>query len=375
MQLSNERGADLGSEIDEHWFSEHYQHEPADSPVDFVSRDGATILEVQAKPQGMRGLYSGLMQLAVSLSQRPEARTGVLVMDGSRISKERISNEWDQLRELFAPKISKRLSMIVIRDGEHWKQRDNPSIDQLAEGILADEELGFRKSSELRKIEQTSKKAEIFKVLIVRWLMSKGPIGIGELGQHVGCSYPTVRKSLDSIPASESGLREGDISHFPKNVWQDVLTLTKSDRQSIQFVDRSGQRPNPESLIKRLDRNQPKHVAFGGVVAARHWHADFDLNGTPRIDLLVHCPNQILDLSFIQKLDPALKENTDEKSDDSPTVVVHPITRLEPDFTTQPNVGLPLADPVETALDLIDMGLNAQANDLFGHLRTEVRFA
>ena len=65
-------------------------------------------------------------------------------------------------------------------DGEHWKQQDNPSLDQLAEGILADEELGFRKSSELRKIEQTSKKAEIFKVLIVRWLMSKGPIAWGQ---------------------------------------------------------------------------------------------------------------------------------------------------------------------------------------------------
>ena len=116
-------------------------------------------------------------------------------------------------------------------DGEHWKQRDNPSIDQLAEGILADEELGFRKSSELRKIEQTSKKAEIFKVLIVRWLMSKGPIGIGELGQHVGCSYPTIRKSLDSISAPESGLREGDISQVPAAT--DCLVLSANPRRQI----------------------------------------------------------------------------------------------------------------------------------------------
>jgi len=375
LQLSNGRGADLDSEIDEHWFSEHYRHEPADSPVDFVSRDGATILEVQAKPQGMRGLYSGLMQLAVSLSQRPDARRGVLVMDGSRISKERIAKEWDQLRELFAPEISKRLSIIVIRDGEYWKQQDNPTLNQLAEAILADDELGFGKSSQFRKIEQVSKKAEIFKVLIVRWLMSKGPIGIGELGKHVGCSYPTIRKSLDSIPTSESGLREGHPMHFPKKVWQDVLTLASSDRQPISFVDRSGQRPNPESLIKRLDRIQPKHVAFGGVVAARHWHADFDLNGTPRIDLLVHCPNQLLDLSFIRQLDPALKETTSERFDASPTLVVHPITRLEPDFTTKADGGLPIADPVETALDLIEMGLNVQVNDLFAHFRTEVRFA
>jgi hypothetical protein len=365
----------LGSKIDESWFSEHYQHEPADSPVDFVSRDGATIIEVKAMPQGMRGMYTGLMQLAVSLSQRPEARMGVLIIDGSRISQERISSEWVQLREVFAPKIAKRLSIIVVRDEEHWRQPDNPMLDQLAAGLLADEELGFKKSSELRKVEQTSKKAEIFKVLVGRWLMSKGPIGIGELGQHVGCSYPTVRKSLDSIPASESGLREGDVTQFPKKVWQDVLALASSDRQSIQFVDRSGQRPNPESLIKRLNRIKPQHVAFGGVVAARHWHTKFDLNGTPRIDLLVHCPNQLLDLSFIRKLDPALKENTGRGFDDSPTVVVHPITRREPDFTTSSDGGLPIADPVETALDLTEMGLTAQANDLFSHFRKEVRFA
>ena len=83
----------MGIEIGKYWFSEHYERQPADSPVDFVSRDGATILEVQAKPQGMRGLYSGLVQLAVSLSQRPEVRTGVIIMDGSRISAERIPSQ------------------------------------------------------------------------------------------------------------------------------------------------------------------------------------------------------------------------------------------------------------------------------------------
>ena len=120
---------------------------------------------------------------------------------------------------------------------------------------------------------------------------------------------------------------------------------------------------------------KPKHVAYGGVVAARHWQANFDLNGTPRIDLVVHCPNQLVDLGFVKKLDPALKENTGRSFDDSPTVVIHPITRREPDFTKNADGGLPIADPVETALDLTEMGLTAQANNLFSHFRKEVRFA
>ena len=366
---------DTDTNIDDRCFSDQFQDEPADSSVDFVSHDGSTILEVQAKPQGIRGMYTGLMQLALGLSQRPESHLGVLVIDSSRISKERLTSEWEQLRTLFTRKIARRLAIICIRDGEHWSQPDNPSLNHLAAGVLANKELGFTQSSGLRKLERTSKKAEIYKVLLGRWLLSKGPIGIGELGEHVGCSYPTVRKSLDSISSLESGLRQGDATHFPARVWTDIMALTSGKRHSIRFIDRSGQRPDLDSLIRRLDSKKPKNVAFGGVVAARHWDSKFDLNGTPRIDLHVHCANDLLDLGFIRKLDPALKEDKAEEFTDSPTVVVHAITRTESDFENHRSGGLPIVDPVETAIDLIDLGLTQQANNLFARLRKEVPIA
>ena len=128
-----------------------------------------------------------------------------------------------------------------------------------------------------------------------------------------------------------------------------------------------------EATIKRINRLKPDHVAFGGVVAARHWHPNFDLNGTPRVDLHVQCQGNLIDLDFMQKLDPALKES--DKAFDSPAVVVHTINRANPDFTSQENGGIPIADPVETALDLLELGLTQQANNLFAHLRKEVRFA
>ncbi len=116
---------------------------------------------------------------------------------------------------------------------------------------------------------------------------------------------------------------------------------------------------------------RPSRVALGGVAAARHWHSDFDLHGIPRLDLLLHTPGDNVDLDFVKKLDPALRQIDDY--DESPVLVVRPLRRADPLFERVPNTSLPFADPVETALDLNDLGLTAQANQLFAHFRPEVR--
>jgi len=116
---------------------------------------------------------------------------------------------------------------------------------------------------------------------------------------------------------------------------------------------------------------RPSGIALGGVVAARHWHPEFDLHGTPRLDLLLHAPEDTLDLSFVRKLDPALRRI--DEYDESPVLVIRPLQRSDPLFEVVPDKSLPLADPVETTLDLRDLGLMAQAGQLLAHFRTEVR--
>ena len=150
-----------------------------------------------------------------------------------------------------------------------------------------------------------------------------------------------------------------------------MLALSGDAGQSFRYRDISGEKADPERLLKRLERMGPPNVAVGGVAAARHWHADFDLHGTPRLDLLLHAPGGTVDLDFVKKLDPALRPI--ESHDESPVLVVRPLQRADPLFERLPGMILPFADPVETALDLYDLGLTAQAGQLFSHLRPEVR--
>jgi hypothetical protein len=166
--------------------------------------------------------------------------------------------------------------------------------------------------------------------------------------------------------------RTVEFNQFPQEYWQLVLSQSSSLRQSISFVDSSGVGTDTLRLLQRLKRLRPAGTALGGVIAARHWDPDFDLNGTPRLDLNVHAPDGYLDLSFLRMLDPALKEA--HANEESPVLVIHPLQRAKSLFTEKPNA-LPIADPVETALDLHEMGLPQQANALFHYFRKEVRLA
>ena len=123
--------------------------------------------------------------------------------------------------------------------------------------------------------------------------------------------------------------------------------------------------------MRRLEKTKPRHLALGGVSSARFWHPDFDLNGTPRLDLLYHAPGGEADLEFVKKLDPALTLDDDLSA--SPALVIHPIVRAASLFAESTGGRIPWADPVETVLDLSDMSLTAQANQLLTHLRPEVR--
>lgn len=196
----------LSGQRSESWFSEFFTAEHSDCAVDFVSRDRSTILEVQSKPQGMRGMYSGLLQVASELDRRPEANLGCLAINTTRIASERVECEWQQLRRLFVPTIAERLAIVAVREGEVWFDPPGSTLEQLATTLSSHPTLGFAEQHHLRRVSRTSRQAEIFKTLLSRWLLDRGRIGIGDLGKLVGGSYPTVRKALDSVGSTEPAL-------------------------------------------------------------------------------------------------------------------------------------------------------------------------
>jgi hypothetical protein len=360
--------------IHDRWWQSEFL--PAgDGSVDFLSRDGKTAVEVHRAIDGSRDLYSAVMQLAIFLERSPAIERACLVLNRTRMSLPRLKDEWQSSKKVLKRLTGQRLGLIVIGGNESWIDPDEPYFRKVAcvfqEAGLSDDEA----QGEAVQPQPGQKLYEVWKVLLSRWLQKQGSITVGGLAEQVGCSYPTVRKALAKL-SLHSGLhttsnRSVELKSFPHDAWRELLALSRTKRNSFRYRDASGERQTTQGLLRRLEKARPAQVAVGGVLAARHWHPNFDLHGTPRLDLVYHAPNGNIDLNFVQKLDPALTRVDDPS--ESAVLVVHPLYRASPLFIEPAENAIPWADPVETALDLYDLSLATQANRLLTHLRSEVR--
>ena len=141
-----------------------------------------------------------------------------------------------------------------------------------------------------------------------------------------------------------------------------MVAVSGRVRSTMRFVDRSGQPRTPESYMRRLAKMARPDIGVGGVTGGRHYLESLDLTGSPRLDLTVHIPGGRADLSFVEKLDPALCKIDDGSVPGN--VVVHFIRRRDSLFEPGPE-GIFYADPVECLLDLHEARLEDQARQLF----------
>lgn len=359
---------------DDWWITEF---SPAEGLTDYLSRDGKTAVEVQRTSYGRRGLHSAVMRLAIFLERNAAVERACLVLNHTRMSRARLKDEWEASKEVLRSPIARRLSLVVVENGETWIDPDEPYLRRIARVFEIASLSGNEVRNEVVRQQPGQKFYEVLKVLLNRWLQKQGPIAIGELTEEVGCSYPTVRKSLDK-PSLRSALqftsnRSVELKAFPHDSWRELLALSNTLRNSFRYRDRSGEKPTPQGLLRRLEKTKPPHLAWGGVMSARYWHPDFDLHGTPRLDLVYHAPSGKVDLDFVRKLDPALARV--DSSSESAVLVVHPLVRAASLFAENAEKSISWADPIETALDLCDLSLTTQANQLLTHLRPEVRLA
>ncbi len=363
----------------ETWWRDEFSPASGRGRIHFVSRDGKTVVDVERSPQGMRGLYAGIMRLALFAAHEPTLKQACLVIDATRLSRERLVQEWRNIKGLFSTDLAKRLSLVAVGREGTWVEPEDPYLRRIANVFepspLSD--TGARSYRRALKPMAGQRYFEVVKVLLVRWLRKTGPTPVGRLAQEVGCTYPTVREALNRLANKQylkrHSSRAVELARFPHDTWSEMVALSSGMRRSIRFVDVSGDKPDPQRLTERLDRIRPPHIAVGGVVAARFWHRNFDLHGMPRLDLVLHAPDFVADLGFVKRLDPALRET--DAHDGSPVLAIHPLLRSDPFFESRSEGELPVTDPIETALDLLELGLTVQAGQLLGHFRSEIRLA
>ena len=324
-----------------------------------------TVIEVKSDPHSFRNLRSGLLQLAYYLADQPDYR-GVLLLGDPRISDEALREEWRLAERTLRSELLERLTVAVKRgdDVTVVSGQLDPALRERVAEMIAQE----TSAPETRGRPTAD---TVFLVLLLHWLRRTGPLTTRYLMEVVGCSYPTVAQALRRLDHSirRGSDRRVQLWGFPDQDWQRVVANRDKVHPVVRYVDRSGQPRSPEALLKRANSLKDGTLAVGGVIGARHYYPELDLRGNPRLDLTLHAGKGTPDLSFVERLDPAL-ERTDDRNEPA-ALVVH-VLGTRATFFTAMGEGLPLADEVDCLLSLYDARLDAQAKDFLDHLVTSV---
>ena len=255
-----------------------------------------------------------------------------------RISAGRVRAEWERVGQALRPEVGARMQLVAVVEGrevmEGAKGERTPVVERFLEwvkeeaagtGGIRNRRVGA--SAEWRgagggSLGVSWKHLEVEKVLLHRWLLDEGPIAVGALSQQVGCSYPTAMEAIRRLSATEGLIARGRarsvaLARYPRDRWAELLRAQRLVYPPVEFVNAVAEPGAVDGILRRLQRSKPKDAALG-VVVARRWDPSFDLNGTPRIDVVLHAPAgrartgggggwAKLASEFARRIDPALQ--------------------------------------------------------------------
>ena len=329
------------------------------------ARVGQRLIAVNTGVAALRSVRVGLMQLAYGLAEHPDSE-GYLVLPKVAITRSRLQQEWALAASVLRPNLLNRLTICLAEgNGFIGIPRDPDAKTQR----LLSEKVGSECPQAGLRLARADYSFVVLELLVHQWLLAQGPMTTAWLMETAGCSYPTVAGVLGRL--EDCLVRHSDrrieLRGFPREEWAGLVALAEKARGTIRFADRSGQPRSWESLLQRLQRLDRLDIAVGGVVGAKHYHPTLDLVGSPRLDVCLHCPGKAADLSFVERLDPALART--EGRGEPASLVVHLVRRKKPLFRTTEEGGR-WADPVECLLDLHEARLESQAREFLNSFPT-----
>ncbi len=340
------------------------------------------LVEVKYRLRTKRDLHSTMVDIASTLKENPNKYMCLLLVD-SGLSRERLEREWELLQSIFREDVSKHLGLASYRDDKldlvlgHFLQQYHDQLQEIASQ-------NTKSTQHQVRLSDPDYPGEILRLMILLWLTTdknasdivvsdplpyaqdspparnRQGFSITRLEQSIGASYRTVIRALDTLSPGLKHYSDRSVAliAFPRMAWEKFVVLADTSRSTMYYADRSGQPRSPQSLMQRLQALSRQDIAIGGVAGAIRIYQDLDLAGLPRLDLHIHVPGSNTDLSFIRKLDPALKET--DVHDEKPSLAIHFLRRKESYFRIDNNQLL-WADPIECLVDLLTMRMDYQA--------------
>jgi hypothetical protein len=362
--------------------------------ADLISHDKREVYEIKMSGRGVRDLRNAAVGLATYLPAHVKTRRGYVLASLNRISAGRVRTEWDRMQQVLLPDIRARMNLVAVVDGieivELPRPQRTPIVDRFLETAVKksrrdSQSSATRPSKVTHPLGTSWKHLEIEKVLLHRWLLGEGAIPVGTLCRQVGCSYPTAIQAIGRLSAVGELIERGRgrsvaLAKYPRDRWAELLRAQRLTYPPDEFVNPIAEPGAIDGIMRRLNRLKLKGAAIGGVIAARRWDPSFDLNGTPRIDVVLHmaggrAPSEDDRVGnateFVRRIDPALARRS-PRAHGATVLVLHSIYRADPLFLEEPQSPMPWADPVEVLCHLNDLGLTAQAAQLIQRIRQDV---
>lgn len=327
---------------------------------DLEDEGGRVIVEVKEHLSGARELLAAAAALAVECQRSPRVEQAYLVLWQPRTSLDRTRGEWTAFCESLRVEVATRLRLVCVQSSDDLLIPDDNLGRQLAHAVRSAYEGPPHPTT---KIDRSY---EVLKILSHRYVRGESAIKISELQRQTGLSHPSVARALKHL--QKYLVRESDrsvrLGAWPIENWVVMRALAPKLRRTIAYTDATGRSIDLSRMLTRIKRMKAAAVAVGGVVGARFWQPDIDIDGTPRLDLSVHAPDGRANLGFVEKLDVALEPSTDVAN---APLVVHWLVRADPLFTLSED-GLQIADPIEILLDLEELRFTEQIGAFRKHL-------
>jgi hypothetical protein len=323
-----------------------------------------SIFIYKARVNDLRLVQSTILNLAKILSELPDYAC-VVIIDGTKISKSRLWDEWQSLYKLLQPSILNRLRMVVFTRDSIIEKFGDLTNDEIVALVEIREELS--KSSFKNLNHRKDALFEILRILLIHWFRRSGSLQLTRLEHISGYSYPTVAAALNKL--DDNLIRHSDrsveLKSFPQRNWLKLITTSDEKRAVSGYW---AYRPKSmEYLIKRVQERHEKDIAFGGVIGARYYLPGIDLTGIHRLDLTVLKWDSSGIETMIRELDPGLKKI---ERGTLPQVLVHNLTRAESLFNQGETFNI--ADEVECLLDLHEARLESPFSELLEHFKEQV---
>lgn len=273
------------------------------------------IFEAQAL-KNTRDLRTLMVEAAFALQKSPEIhRANIAVKEGSTLSQYAIQRETEQFLAMCRPHIAERLHIVDMRvrtpESSYWTN------DVLRQHL---------DTNQHRRPAKASQEA-VIATLLQRYLHDQPGLTTDELVQQSGAGLATVYLAITRyqhcIERGTQGNRPFQLRSFSRNDWKQWIE--RSNRlSSVYFIDRSGAPRSSKRLAMALTKLHRDDLAIGGLMGALHHLPALDATAAPHLDILLHGSPRS-DLSFIEQIDPGLKQTKDPY--DPAHVVVHFIDR------------------------------------------------